>query len=81
LDRKNAASRVNPESGRYRFLQAIYAAPAHFYAVLTTQGIGCVGRARRIRTMNLVIWLPALFALGLISMATCLAFTEACARI
>jgi hypothetical protein len=32
-------------------------------------------------TMNLVIWLPALFALGLISIALCLAFTEACARI
>jgi len=32
-------------------------------------------------TMNLVIWLPALFALGLISIAVCLAFAEACARI
>jgi hypothetical protein len=32
-------------------------------------------------TMNLVIWLPTLFVLGLISLAACLAFTEACARI
>jgi hypothetical protein len=32
-------------------------------------------------TMNLVIWLPALFALGLISISLCLAFAEACARI
>jgi len=31
--------------------------------------------------MNLVIWLPAFFVLGLISMAACLTFTEACARI
>jgi len=31
--------------------------------------------------MNLVIWLPALFALGLVSMALCGAFIEACARI
>jgi len=32
-------------------------------------------------TMNLVIWLPALFALGLISISLCLAFAEGCARI
>jgi hypothetical protein len=32
-------------------------------------------------TMNLVVWLPALFVLGLISIAACLVFTEACARI
>ncbi len=31
--------------------------------------------------MNLLIWLPALFALGMASMAACLAFTEGCARI
>jgi hypothetical protein len=31
--------------------------------------------------MDLAFWLPALFVLGLISMAACLAFTEACARI
>ena len=31
--------------------------------------------------MNLIAWLPALFALGLISMAACLAFAEGCARI
>jgi hypothetical protein len=38
-------------------------------------------RTRRMNTMNLVIWLPTLFVLGLISLAACLAFTEACARI
>jgi hypothetical protein len=31
--------------------------------------------------MNLVIWLPALFVLGLVSVGMCLAFAEACARI
>jgi hypothetical protein len=31
--------------------------------------------------MNLVFWLPALFVLGVASMAACLAFTEACDRI
>jgi hypothetical protein len=31
--------------------------------------------------MNLVIWLPALFMLGAVSMLACIAFAEACARI
>jgi hypothetical protein len=31
--------------------------------------------------MNLAVWLPALFVLGVASMAACLAFAEACARI
>jgi hypothetical protein len=31
--------------------------------------------------MNLAIWLPALFALGIVSIAACLAFAEGCARI
>jgi hypothetical protein len=31
--------------------------------------------------MNLVFWLPALFTLGIVSMAACLAFAEGCARI
>jgi hypothetical protein len=31
--------------------------------------------------MNLVFWLPALFVLGVVSMAACLAFAEGCARI
>ncbi len=31
--------------------------------------------------MTLTVWLPGLFALGLISIAACLAFTEGCARI
>jgi hypothetical protein len=31
--------------------------------------------------MNLAVWLPALFVLGLLGLAACLAFTEACARI
>jgi F subunit of K+-transporting ATPase (Potass_KdpF) len=29
-------------------------------------------------TMDLIIWLPALFALGIISIAACLAFAEGC---
>jgi hypothetical protein len=31
--------------------------------------------------MTLEIWLPALFALGVISMILCVAFAEGCARI
>ncbi len=31
--------------------------------------------------MDLTVWLPALFALGLVSMLACLVFAEACARI
>ena len=31
--------------------------------------------------MNLVIWLPALFALGLIGMRICIAFVTACDNI
>jgi len=32
-------------------------------------------------SMNLVLWLPALFALGLVGMAACGAFLEACEKI
>ena len=31
--------------------------------------------------MNLFIWLPAMFALGLVTMGLCLAFVGACDRI
>jgi hypothetical protein len=31
--------------------------------------------------MNLWIWLPAMFALGLVSLGICLAFVSACERI
>ncbi len=31
--------------------------------------------------MNLVVWLPALFVLGVVSIYACLAFTEGCGRI
>ena len=31
--------------------------------------------------MNLVVWLPAMFVLGLVGMALCLAFVHACERI
>jgi hypothetical protein len=31
--------------------------------------------------MNLVVWLPAMFVLGIASMALCLAFVSACERI
>jgi hypothetical protein len=31
--------------------------------------------------MNLVVWLPAMFALGLVSMAFCVVFVAACDRI
>jgi hypothetical protein len=31
--------------------------------------------------MNLVIWLPALFGLGLITMLLLIAFVEGCARV
>ncbi len=31
--------------------------------------------------MNLVVWLPGMFVLGLVSMGLCLAFLAACDRI
>lgn len=31
--------------------------------------------------MNLAIWLPAMFVLGVVSMLLCLAFAEGCSRI
>ncbi len=33
------------------------------------------------RSMNLVVWLPAMFALGLVSMGLCLVFALACEQI
>jgi hypothetical protein len=30
------------------------------------------------RSMNLVVWLPAMFALGLVSLGVCYAFIFAC---
>jgi hypothetical protein len=33
------------------------------------------------KPMNLALWLPVLFVLGLVCMAACLAFAEACSRI
>ena len=36
---------------------------------------------RKERSMNLVVWLPALFALGLVSMGVCHAFIFACEEI
>jgi hypothetical protein len=31
--------------------------------------------------MNLAVWLPALFVLGVVSMIACVAFAEGCGRI
>jgi hypothetical protein len=31
--------------------------------------------------MNLALWLPGLFVLGVVSIAACLAFAEGCAKI
>ena len=31
--------------------------------------------------MNLVVWLPAMFLLGLVSMAACYAFIAACEKV
>jgi hypothetical protein len=31
--------------------------------------------------MNLIVWLPAMFALGLVSLGVCLAFALACEHI
>jgi hypothetical protein len=33
------------------------------------------------RPMNLVVWLPAMFALGLVSLGVCLVFALACEHI
>jgi hypothetical protein len=40
-----------------------------------------VGGDQGVRTMDLVIWLPGLFALGVLSIAACWAFAEGCVRI
>jgi hypothetical protein len=37
--------------------------------------------AKETTKMNLAVWLPALFALGLFSIVVCLAFAEGCAGI
>jgi hypothetical protein len=42
---------------------------------------GDVGPPGGVIALNLTVWLPALFVLGLVSMAACLAFAEGCARI
>jgi len=31
--------------------------------------------------LNLAVWLPALFVLGVVSLLLCIAFAEGCARI
>ena len=31
--------------------------------------------------MNLIVWLPAMFGLGLLTMVTCYLFIDACERI
>jgi hypothetical protein len=31
--------------------------------------------------MNLIVWLPAIFVLGVVSMLLCIAFAEGCDRI
>jgi hypothetical protein len=33
------------------------------------------------KSMNLVVWLPAMFALGLVSLGLCLVFAYACENI
>jgi hypothetical protein len=34
-----------------------------------------------VMAMDLAVWLPAMFVLGLVSVAACVAFAEGCARI
>jgi hypothetical protein len=41
----------------------------------------CIGHDAEEPLMNLVVWLPVMFALGLASMGLCLAFVAACDRI
>jgi hypothetical protein len=40
---------------------------------------GCAGRKER--SMNVVVWLPAMFALGLVGIGVCYAFVFACEEI
>jgi hypothetical protein len=77
---------MRPLADRYRFLTEVSLPPHR-----SPKGAG--GRERlalgvaglRLKSlgepMNLVIWLPALFVLGSVSMLACIAFAEACARI
>jgi hypothetical protein len=42
---------------------------------------GWANRQRRSLSMNLEIWLPAMFTLGIVSMLLCLLFLKACEKI
>ena len=42
---------------------------------------GDVGPLRGVIALNLAVWLPALFMLGVVSLLLCIAFAEGCARI
>jgi hypothetical protein len=50
-----------------------------FAARFRTAFEGLCGRKER--SMNLVVWLPAMFALGLVSIGVCYAFVFACEEI
>jgi hypothetical protein len=57
------------------------------FALAAGRGIGAARVSdrrrgeRKERSMNLVVWLPAMFALGLVSMGVCLVFALACEHI
>jgi hypothetical protein len=61
---------------RRRALRGRYVANPHCAQARLLQA-GSMGTEKE-RSMNLVVWLPAMFALGLMSLGVCYAFIFAC---
>ena len=54
--------------------------PARLCEEAPTAPVGS-GRTEEEQSMNLVVWLPAMFVLGLVSIGVCYAFVFACEEI
>src|ERR1700722_6087906 len=70
---RNLQARRTALRGRYRAQSAHWAQARPLRA-------GSMG-AKKERSMNLVVWLPAMFALGRVSLGVCYAFIFACENI
>jgi len=55
--------------------------PELFYDCESIDVVSSSYRRRGGGSMNLVVWLPAMFVLGLVSMGLCIAFVTACEKI
>jgi hypothetical protein len=66
---RNLQARRRALRGRYRGQSALRA---------SSSSPGWIDGDEKDRSMNLVVWLPAMFALGLVSLGVCYAFIFAC---